>query len=78
VEDFPVLVRGLLLPFARIVIGQLRDEAPELQNYTLDVAVGADSRPMVVELNSTLNSGFYASSPRLVTDVLATAMQVTA
>lgn len=67
VEDFPVLVRGLLLPFARIVIGQLAAEVPELQNYTLDVAVGADSRPLVVELNSMLNSGFYASSPRLVT-----------
>lgn len=72
IEDSSALVRGLLLPFARMVIDQLSDEVPELQNYTLDVAVGADSRPLVVELNSMLNSGFYASRPGLVTDSLAT------
>lgn len=69
-EDRPTLVNGLLLPFARIVINQLADEVPELRNYTLDIAVGEDSRPLVVELNSMLNSGFYASSPHLVTDAL--------
>lgn len=71
VEDSSALVRGLLLPFARMVIDQLSEEVAELQNYTLDVAVGADSRPLVVELNSMLNSGFYASRPGLVTDALA-------
>ncbi len=36
-------------------------EVPTLRQYVLDVALGADGEPLVVELNGLLNAGLYAS-----------------
>nr|WP_254788555.1 hypothetical protein [Arthrobacter sp. ok909] len=43
-------------------------EVPELTDYVIDVALNADGEPLIVELNSLLNSGLYASRPELVTE----------
>jgi hypothetical protein len=59
-----------LVAFAAAVVTELRDEAPQMRDYTLDVAIGSDGQPLVIELNSLLNSGLYASDTALVTAAL--------
>ncbi|MCC3292359.1 ATP-grasp domain-containing protein [Arthrobacter sp. zg-Y1110] len=54
-----------LVNFARGAAADLAREQPELQNYVMDVALGADGEPLVIELNGWLNSGLFASDPTL-------------
>lgn len=70
----PVVVDGdardRLVAFGRTVAAELAFEQPELHHYVLDVALGADGQPLVVELNGLLNSGLYASDTRAVVRAL--------
>ena len=52
-----------LVDFAFAVAAEISAEAPELQDYALDVALGADGVPLVIELNPVSSSGLYASDP---------------
>lgn len=63
-------VRDLLVSFGRMVAAEIADEAPELTDYSLDVALGADGAPLVIELNGIRNSGLYASRPELITQAM--------
>lgn len=60
-----------LVKFGRDVVAQFRAERPDVKHYTLDVAIGPAEQPLVIERNGLLNSGLYASDPRLVTKALA-------
>ena len=51
------------LAFAEVVAAEFA--AVGVRHFTLDVAAGVDG-PLVVELNSLLNSGLYASQPAAV------------
>jgi hypothetical protein len=57
--------------FGQTVVSELADEVPELQDYVLDVALAPTGDYLIIELNGLLNSGLYASDPRLVTGALA-------
>jgi hypothetical protein len=48
--------------FAQQVVDAVREENPQVSNYVLDVAVDVHGNPLVVEFNSLLNSGLFASS----------------
>lgn len=61
---------AFLLDFARDAVDALTLEVPELTDYVIDVALGPDGAPLIVELNSLLNSGLYASRPGLVSRAL--------
>jgi hypothetical protein len=58
------------IKFAENVVQQLASEKPEIGSYVLDVAVGMDKKPVIVEFNSLLNSGLYASQPTRVVAAL--------
>lgn len=64
VVDDPELV-STLVNFAVAVASDLDAEADEdeLNAYTLDVALGPDDKPLVVELNPIDVAGFYACDP---------------
>jgi hypothetical protein len=66
-------VRDTLVAYARFVAGELADEVPAMRDYALDVALGPDDRPLVVELNGRTNAGFYASDPHALVTALARA-----
>lgn len=70
VEDEPAIA-GILTNFARNAIDALALEVPELTDYVIDVALGADGEPLIVELNPLLNAGLYASQPVRVTEAMA-------
>jgi hypothetical protein len=59
------------LAFAEKVVEELTVECPEFDRYVLDVALGKDDEPVIVEFNSESNAGFYACQPQLITDALA-------
>jgi hypothetical protein len=63
-------VAAALLAFAREAVTALAEEVPELTDYVIDVALGPDG-PIIVELNSLLNAGLYASRPECVTQAIA-------
>lgn len=73
-EESPVdaepAIAGILTAFARNAVKALALEVPELTDYVIDVALGADGEPLIVELNPLLNSGLYASQPGRVTAAL--------
>jgi hypothetical protein len=73
VEPAPEIV-GLLTAFARDAVDALAREVPELTDYVIDVALGPGGEPLIVELNSLLNAGLYASRPELVTRALVAAV----
>lgn len=62
---------GKLTSYARQAIASLAQEVPDLRDYVIDVAMGADGTPLVVELNPLLNSGLYASQPTRVTEAMS-------
>jgi hypothetical protein len=64
-------IAGMLTGYARRAIEALAKEVPELEDYVIDVAMGADGQPLIIELNSLLNSGLYASQPTRVTEAMA-------
>lgn len=64
-------IAELLTGYAREAVAALALEVPALTDYVIDVALGPDGKPLVVELNSLLNSGLYASRPELVTAAMA-------
>jgi hypothetical protein len=64
-------IAGILTGFARDAVDALALEVPALRDYVIDVALGPDGKPLIVELNSLLNSGLYASRPELVARALA-------
>ncbi|MET1154190.1 ATP-grasp domain-containing protein [Arthrobacter sp.] len=64
-------IAGILKGYARRAIEAPAKEVPALEDYVIDVALGADGEPLIVELNSLLNSGLYASQPSRVTEALA-------
>ncbi|WP_251151337.1 ATP-grasp domain-containing protein [Cellulosimicrobium sp. Marseille-Q4280] len=66
-------VRETLVAYARDVAAELADEAPAMRDYVLDVALGPDDRPLVVELNGRTNAGFYSSDPHTLVAALARA-----
>jgi hypothetical protein len=63
-------IAALLTGFARSAIDALAYEVPDLTDYVIDVALGPDGKPLIVELNSLLNSGLYASQPLRVTEAM--------
>lgn len=67
-------VAGVLTGFARNAVDALALEVPELTDYVIDVAIGPDGEPLIVELNSLLNAGLYASRPDLVTRAMVAAV----
>lgn len=56
--------------FAQQVAAQMTEELPQANRYVLDVALGADNQPLIVEFNSESNAGFYACVPQLITDAI--------
>jgi hypothetical protein len=48
--------------YAWNVCAQIQQEAPELDAYTLDIALNTQGEPVVIELNPAANSGLYASN----------------
>lgn len=64
-------IAGMLKGYARRAIEALAKEVPELEDYVIDVAMDADEEPLIIELNSLLNSGLYASQPSRVTEAMA-------
>lgn len=63
-------VRDALLEFATRVAAEIALEAPQIDGYTLDVALDQNDAPLVIELNGHTNAGYYASQPKRVTDAL--------
>lgn len=53
--------------FGDTVAAEFADESPEMRDYTLDVALGSNHEPLIIELNGILNSGLYATQTSLVT-----------
>lgn len=43
----------------------------KMTEYVLDVALGPDGEPLIVEFNAIRNSGLYACQPQLITRMLA-------
>lgn len=70
VVDRPEAVAAMVR-FGQAVAVEIAAENPAMTQYVMDVAIGADGMPLIVELNSLLNSGLYASDPRLVTAAMA-------
>ncbi|MCU6479072.1 ATP-grasp domain-containing protein [Arthrobacter sp. A2-55] len=70
VRDEPKILESYL-EFARDAVSALSADVPDLHNYVMDLALGSDSRPLIVELNGMLNAGLYASRPIEVTRALA-------
>lgn len=70
VEPEPAIA-GVLTNFARNAVDALALEVPALTDYVIDVALGPGGKPLVVELNSLLNAGLYASEPARVTEAMA-------
>jgi len=62
--------RDVLVGFAKRVAAELAAEEPGLVNYTLDVALGANNEPLIVELNGLMNSGLYATTTGLTVAAL--------
>lgn len=69
VEPHPEIL-SQYLAFAERVVEEIREERPDFDRYVLDVALGRDGSPVIVELNSESNAGFYACNPQLITDAL--------
>lgn len=44
-----------------------------MRTDVIDLALGQDGEPLVVELNGLHNAGLYATNPRLVASALAEA-----
>ncbi|SDH53756.1 ATP-grasp domain-containing protein [Microbacterium sp. 77mftsu3.1] len=61
----------LLGDFARQVGKGIYDRDKAMSEFVLDVAIGPDGQPLIVELNGIRNAGLYASSPGRVIDLLA-------
>lgn len=70
VTDRPDVV-ARLVGFARTVAGELAAEVPDMRDYVLDVALGADDQPLVIELNPMSNAGYFACRPDLIFGALA-------
>lgn len=68
IEDNELLIEQYY-EFANKVIHETKVISSDASCYVLDVAT-VRGEPVVVERNSLLNSGFYASSPSLVLDAL--------
>jgi len=51
-----------LWAFAHAVALDIAGEAPELTAYALDVAIDAEGKPLVIELNPACSSGFYGNN----------------
>ena len=48
------------------IVRDIAVERPQLNRYTLDMAIDERDRPLAIELNGLLNSGLYASQPLLL------------
>lgn len=48
--------------FVHDVCAEIAEEAPELTCYVIDIALGADNMPLVIELNPAASSGIYANN----------------
>ena len=55
----------LIMDFARNVAREIKGSylSGDLTEYVLDVALGPDGQPLIVEFNGIRNSGLYASDP---------------
>jgi hypothetical protein len=51
----------LLQAFAEIVVAQIAAEAPDLRSYVLDLALDAERRPLMIELNPIGDAGLYGA-----------------
>ena len=70
VENRPDLL-SRFLEFAEQVVAEMTMERPKFDRYVLDVALGKNDEPVIVEFNSESNSGFFACCPLRVTEALA-------
>lgn len=59
------------LRFATEIAATLKDEDPQLDYYTLDLATGDQGQPLIIELNSAGAAGFYAADPYAVAQAFA-------
>jgi hypothetical protein len=73
IEARPDILRRYIA-FAKRVVGEMSAECPELDRYVLDVALGKNDEPVIVEFNSESNAGFFACRPIRVTNALAKAV----
>lgn len=48
---------------ARVFARQLHQEVPDMRFVVMDLALGADGQPLIIELNPYQNSGLYANDP---------------
>lgn len=48
---------------ARVFARQLYEEVPDMRFVVMDLALGADGQPLIIELNPYQNSGLYANDP---------------
>jgi hypothetical protein len=63
-------ITNKLREFAETVAVQVADENVDLVNYVVDVAMNSEGEPIIVEFNSLLNSGLYASDQKKVVQAL--------
>jgi hypothetical protein len=56
--------------FVHDVCTEIAEEAPELHSYVIDVALGADGKPLVIELNPVASSGIYANNIGYIFDAI--------
>lgn len=62
-------VRDRLLAAAKTFVAEIAAEMPVLQDYTIDLAIGADDAPLIIELNP-INAGFYGLNAHFLLEAL--------
>lgn len=72
ISEQPETVRSMAR-FAQRVAQQVKNEAPNLRHYTLDVATTTNDQPVVVELNDIYNSGLYANDANRILEAFRAA-----
>lgn len=60
------------LSFAAEAAADIAAERPQLDYYTLDVALGQNDQPLIIELNPAGAAGFYAADPYAVAEACFT------
>jgi len=80
-EGTPVVIdqarTETLVTFARESLVALVKEDPRLNEGTIDVALGKDGKPLIVELNGAPNYGLYACNAKLIVDAHAASIKKT-
>lgn len=70
VQQTDFMARMILHDFAISMAYQISQEAPQMRNYVLDLALGCDQKPLIIELNPIAQSGLYGVSAELLFDAI--------